>query len=372
VLCVSTGYPPVRCGGYELQCRDTVAYLRGRGHRIRVLAGAIPGGPGGDLREDVHRDLPRFPVPARPMPVTAAWAAERRAAAALRRHIGTFRPDVVCLWRLGELSMSLVRRVSQARMPVVGVVCDPWMVDGPRRDPWTRRWGRRPRFGGAARWLFVSEALRERVRAAGVPVGGAEIVPAGVDLAAFPLAPTTPWSGRLLYAGRLSALKGVDTALHALARLGCDATLELAGSGEPRYERQLRALAAALGIAPRVRFHGQLTREALGAAYAQADALLFPVRWEEPFGLVPLEAMASGTPVIAAASGGAASYLVDGRTAVVVPPDDPAALAAAVVRLQLDDDLRATLRGEGRRTAEGYPAERSLRRIAAALEDSAN
>lgn len=388
VLCVSTDYPPSRCGGYELQCRDTVAYLRRHGHRVRVLAGSTsPGARGlaGDGQDDVHRHLPRFAVDARPVASRAAWAAERCAAATLRRHVVTFRPDVVCLWRLGELSMSLVWRVRRAGLPAMGVVCDSWMIDGPQRDPWTRLWAARPRaaalvertlgiplrprFEGAARWLFVSEALREQVRAAGLPVGDSEIVPAGVDLATFPLAPTKPWTGRLLYAGRLSPLKGVDTALHALVRLSSEATLNVVGSGEPRYERGLRELAAALGVASRVRFHGVLTRHALASAYAEADALLFPVRWQEPFGLVPLEAMARGTPVIAAASGGAAAYLQDGHTALVVRADDPDALATAVCRLQRDDGLRATLRAEGRRAAERYPAERSLALVSAALEE---
>jgi glycogen synthase len=389
VLCVSTDYPPSRCGGYELYCRDTVAYLRRRGHRVRVLAAAPPPDarpPADDPDDDIHRHLPRFPVDARPVAARAAWAAERRAAAALRRHIATFRPDVVCLWRLGELSTSLVWRVSRAGVPAVGVVCDAWMIDGPQRDPWTRLWARRPiaaalverasgiplrpRFAGAARWLFVSQALREQLRAAGLALGCGEIVPSGVDLAAFPLAPMNRWAGRLLYAGRLSPLKGVDTALHALAQLSPATTLEIAGSGDPRYERELHALAAALGVASRVRFRGSLSRRALASAYAEADALLFPVRWEEPFGLVPLEAMASGTPVIAAASGGAAAHLRHDHTALVVPPDDPAALASAVRRLQRDDDLRATLRAEGRRTAERYPGERSLASVTAALEES--
>jgi glycogen synthase len=383
VLCLSTDYPPGRCGGYELQCRDTGAYLRRHGHRVRVLAGASPRSSGDDARDDVHRELPRFSTDARPLSARAAWAAERRAAAALRRHLATFRPDVVCLWRLGDLSMSLVARVRRSGVPAVGVVCDPWMIDGPRRDPWTRWWAarpvaaalgeragaicRRPSFEAPVRWLFVSAALREQVRAAGLPVGAAEIVPAGVDLAAFPLAPMTPWAGRLLYAGRLSPLKGVDTALMALTRLGPEITLEVAGSGEPRYERELRELAAARGVASRVRFRGFLWRRALASAYAAADALLFPVRWQEPFGLVPLEAMASGTPVVAVAAGGAAAYLEDGRTALAVPPDDPAALATAVGRLQRDDCLRATLRANGRRTAERYPANRSHARIEAAL-----
>ena len=126
------------------------------------------------------------------------------------------------------------------------------------------------------------------------------------------------------------------------------------------------AVAAVLNTAPRVLFRGPLTRPALSAAYARADAVLFPVRWQEPFGLVPLEAMARGTPVIGASAGGSAAYRRDRRTALVVPPD-PAALAAAVERLQADEALRATPRGAGRPAAEAYPAERSHALISAAL-----
>jgi len=388
ILCVSTDYPPSRRGGYELQCAETVAYLRSKGHRVRVLAGASPpafDARAHDRRHDVRRDLPRFGTEPRAVAARAAWGTERRAAAVLRRQLADFKPDVVCLWRLGELSMLLPIRLRRAGLPAVGVVCDPWMVDGPRRDPWARLWMKRPlaaalvertcgvpvrpRFDGTARWLFVSEALREQVSGAGLPVGEAEIVPAGVDLAAFRLAAMKPWSGRVLYAGRLSRLKGVDTALQALARLDRGVTLDIAGAGDPGYERELRAMVAALGIGPRVRFRGALSRPELSTAYAEADAVLFPVRWQEPFGLVPLEAMARGTPVIGVASGGAATYLDDRRTALVVPPDDAGAMASAVGRLADDVDLRARLRAAGRRAAEAYPAERSQALIGAALEE---
>ena len=387
---MSTDYPPSRCGGYELQCADAVAHIRRRGHDVRVLAGAAPADHGetaDDRHDDVHRELPRFPPDGRPVAAPAAWTAERSAAAVLRRQLAAFQPDVACLWRLGELSMSLPSRLRGAGVAVVGVVCDPWMVDGPQRDPWARLWARRPlaaavaertlgvplrpRFDDTARWLFVSAALRKQVSAAGLPLADAEIVPAGVDLPAFPLAPMKPWSGRLLYAGRLSRLKGVDTALRALVHLNPSMSLEIAGADNRAYERELHTMAAALGVSSRVRFRGPLSRPVLSAAYAGADALLFPVRWQEPFGLVPLEAMARGTPVIGAVSGGPAAYLRDRRTALVVPPDDPVALATAVMRLADDDALRARLRAAGRRAAEAYPAERSHSLIGAALEAEA-
>jgi glycosyltransferase involved in cell wall biosynthesis len=213
ILCVSTDYPPLGSGGYERQCRDNVEHLRARGHYVRLLTGTAP--PLAS-ENDVYRELPRFPVRPRPVPLDIAWRAERSTAATVSRHIAAFRPDAACLWRLGEVSMSLPARIASAGIPSVGMVCDPWLLEGPRRDPYARFC--RPRFDGMARWLFVSRPLRDQVIAGGVDVSGSEIVPAGVDLGVFRLAQVRSWRWRLLYAGRLSPLKGVDLAIRALAR----------------------------------------------------------------------------------------------------------------------------------------------------------
>jgi phosphatidylinositol alpha-1,6-mannosyltransferase len=82
------------------------------------------------------------------------------------------------------------------------------------------------------------------------------------------------------------------------------------------------------------------------------DALLFPVRWAEPWGLVPLEAMAAGTPVVASGRGGSGEYLRDGENSLIFDPDGgPGALAAAVKRLAGDAAMRARLVEGGRATA---------------------
>jgi hypothetical protein len=140
-----------------------------------------------------------------PPPVAphAARREERRAASALARTLASFRPDVAGLWRLGELAMSLPARLAAAGVPTVGMVCDPWMIDGPLRDPWARLRSATPalaaalaratggplppRFGGAARWLLVSDVLRRQLVARGVTVRGSDVVPSGIDLRAFPL-----------------------------------------------------------------------------------------------------------------------------------------------------------------------------------------
>jgi glycosyltransferase involved in cell wall biosynthesis len=218
------------------------------------------------------------------------------------------------------------------------------------------------------RWLVVSDALRDALAAGGVSLDRARIVPAGIDLPALPLAARRPWRRRLLYVGRLSALKGVDVAIAALAHLPRGTTLEVVGDGAPAYRSELQRLARRLGVDERVRFRGPQAPSEVAAAYGTADAVLFPARWEEPWGLVPLEAMARGTPVVATGTGGSASYLRDGVNALLVAPDAPDALAAAVRRLECDAGLRDRLRGAGRRTAEAHPAERASAAVRAELE----
>jgi glycosyltransferase involved in cell wall biosynthesis len=95
-----------------------------------------------------------------------------------------------------------------------------------------------------------------------------------------------------------------------------------------------------------------LGRRELHEAYGWADAVVFPVIWDEPWGLVPLEAMARGTPVVATGAGGSAEYLRDGDNCVLFQRGEARALAAALVRLGGDDVLRARLREHGLATAE--------------------
>ena len=102
--------------------------------------------------------------------------------------------------------------------------------------------------------------------------------------------------------------------------------------------------------------------------------MLFPVLWEEPWGLVPLEAMAVGTPVIATGAGGSGEYLEDGvNCTIYAPREDPAALAAAVRGLAGDPPLRAKLRAGGLATADRFPESgfnAAVREALAAVADS--
>jgi glycogen(starch) synthase len=370
ILTVGNMYPPHHLGGYELVWRSAVRSLRAQGHEVRVLTT--------DLRlpsasepedDDVHRELrwwwrehtfPRFSPAAR-------VAVERHNGRVLARHLDELRPDVVAWWSMGGMSLSLIERVRRAGPPAVAFVHDDWLVYGPRTDAWLRplaaRAWLRPlaeRVLGlpasvdldrAARYVFVSESTRQRAIDGGRNPADWSVAHSGIDPAFLDPRPERDWAWRLLYVGRVDLRKGIGTALDALAQLPAEATLTIVGAGDPEAEAALRAQAGRLGIAGRVIRPGFIGRDELPAVYEQADVVVFPVVWDEPWGLVPLEAMALGRPVVATGRGGSGEYLRDGENALLFPAGDQAALAQAIERLADDPALRERLRAGGSATA---------------------
>jgi glycosyltransferase involved in cell wall biosynthesis len=136
--------------------------------------------------------------------------------------------------------------------------------------------------------------------------------------------------------------------------LPAKARLEVIGGWDTGEEARLRRLAADIGVADRVQFAGQCGRAEIVEAYGRADAVLFPVRWQEPWGLVPLEAMGRGRPVVATGRGGSGEYLRHEHNCLLFAADNADSLAAALRRLEGDDALRARLRRNGLDTARRY------------------
>jgi glycosyltransferase involved in cell wall biosynthesis len=395
ILAVGNMYPPHHLGGYELVWQAAMRAARGRGHQVRVLTSdyRLPGpARGEDASEDVHRTLRWHWDWDRHEWVRRGAAArlrlELRNGAELARHLREFSPQVISWWSMGGMSLGLIERAHRRGCRSLLVVHDDWLVYGPREDAWMRIWHqRRQRLGRmveavsrvptrfeVARWgrfLFNSRYTRERARRAGIDPPDAEVVSPGIDERFLDPAPERDWRGRLLYVGRVGREKGVDTAIAALAELAPSATLTIVGEGHRDYIDELRAEAERIGAAGRVRFAGPVPVERLPAIYEQADAVLFPVRWQEPWGLVPLEAMGRGRPVIATRRGGPAEYLRDGENALIAPADDPQALGGAVDRLAADPVLRRRLRDGGLRTAAGHRAADFERAIVDELERAA-
>jgi glycosyltransferase involved in cell wall biosynthesis len=198
----------------------------------------------------------------------------------------------------------------------------------------------------------------EELRALGLATGRASIIPCGVDVRRFRPGPSgerTDGRHRLLVIGRLVERKGVGNVIEALATIP-DAELVVAGGpradaleADPEVHR-LRRLARRLGVADRVRFLGSVAAADVPALVGSSDVVV-AVPWYEPFGIVPLEAMACARPVVGTAVGGLLDTVVPGLTGELVAPRRPAELAR-VLRELLDDPARRASYGQaGRRRA---------------------
>jgi glycosyltransferase involved in cell wall biosynthesis len=391
VLVLTNIYPPHHYGGYELACRDVVARWRAAGHEVEVVTGdhRVPGVDEPD-EPGVTRGLRFYWADheiLHPPPWTRlAWERENRER--LNGILDRFHPDVVSVWNHGAMSYALLAEVLERDLPLVLVVADNWLCWGPAYDLWTRQFDDRgalragvgrfvkaltrvptryPDLGHRSRALFASRWLLDNVRRdSRFTFDRAEVVPWGIDTARFPVRPARPWSGRLVFVGRVDERKGVLTAVRALEGRP-DLSLDVVGPATPEQRARLLEVAEAVGAADRVA-QREVGAAEVAAAYGGGDVALFPSEWGEPFGLVGLEAMACGVPLVATGTGGSGEYLRDEENCLLVPPADPAAMRAAVDRIASDPELRARLIAGGRAAAAAHTVDTMARGLLAAHE----
>jgi glycosyltransferase involved in cell wall biosynthesis len=192
----------------------------------------------------------------------------------------------------------------------------------------------------------------------GVPEGKAAVIPCGVDLDRFcPVGPAAGRDGRprLLAVGRLLRRKGFDTVIASLKEL-LEVELVIAGGpaeGTVESDQEacrLRWVAEECGVSDRVLMPGRVLHEAMPALYRASEAVVC-TPWYEPFGMVPLEAMACGVPVVATAVGGLSETVEDGVTGALVDDHDPSAVAAALRPYLFDARTRERVGMAGRARA---------------------
>jgi glycosyltransferase involved in cell wall biosynthesis len=357
----------VSTGGAETMMYDQCDWLRERGHEVRVLASDAQIVPAG---------LPKADYPCRGatnrfQAVLSAF--NPSASAAMTKALDDFNPDIVhvkmFLWQLSPSILgALEGRAAVYEIMTYKPVCpmgtkllpdgqrctkfpglpcllegcltpQTWLAMMVQRILWLKN---KKVF---ARMVTVSHTMRQRLDESGL--GPCSVIANGChahqrrrQLSSTPL---------LAFAGRLSPEKGVDTLLKAFRKSidrAPEAKLVIAGDGPQR--KTLEKLSRELGAHQHVSFLGQVGRPEMQKYFEEAWIQIVPSQWEEPFGVVTIEAMMRGTAVIASNHGGCAECVADGRTGLLFPAGDSDALADAISKLIQDKKLCEAMGSAGR------------------------
>lgn len=399
ILFLTNFYPPHEIGGQERSCMQVVEGLKARGHEALVLTSTHgvngPDARAGDVLRSLYLEMDLTPWRHSIQFFTRRKARERHNLEILKSLVAEYRPDALFMWGMWNLPRSLPV-LAEELMPgrVVYRFAEYWPTLPSQHEFYWRATGRRwysrllkgalgrVALGMLAREeeaqklrfdhvICVSAATRDRLVELDVPVAHAEIIHTGLDLEAYP-PPALPTGDdqplRLLYAGRLAADKGVETAILAVAVLKSQAgappvSLSLAGSGLEDYTARLHALAAEHGLDDRVTFLGWVPNEEMPALMRLHDALLVPSIWPEPFARVVLEGMAAGLVVVATPAGGTGEIVKDGDNGLLFAPGNHLELAEKINCLSVDVELRRGLTKAGWRTIdESFNASRMIDR----------
>jgi len=347
----------VDAGGQNVHVAALAAHLASRGHEVTVftrrddaavatrlrapdgyLVEHVPAGPPSEVPKDelwpFMADFARY--------LAARWAAER--------------PDVVHahFWMSGAAATSAAGPLD---IPVVQTFHALGTVK--------RRYQGAHDTSPLARTSVERELCRTvdhviatcsdevaELRRAGLPRAKVSLVPCGVDVARFTPAPH-PGDGkqRLVVVGRLVERKGVADVVDAMAELPGVELLVVGGPArdslalDPEVQR-LRRRAAAAGSLQRIEFFGRVCHDSLPAVFALADVVV-AVPWYEPFGIVPLEAMACGRPVVGSAVGGLLDTILPGVTGELIPARRSDLLAITLRDLLADGRRRAAYGAAG-------------------------
>jgi glycosyltransferase involved in cell wall biosynthesis len=369
ILLVNYEYPPLGGGG-GIAMRD-FAEVWARRHEVHVLTSA-------------YKDLPREEVVGGVhVHRVWTWGRRKRATATLcslisfvpsaiwrgikicRRH----RFDVVNAWfavpsGLGGIIISTIFRLPLVLTIIGGDIYDPSKGISPHRHYVLRRLiAAMMRRADLVTAISHDVARRARNFHRSVKHLPIEILPLGfAPPASLPPRLTQPHSFTIISVGRLIPRKDFDTLLAALAQMKQQkAELWIVGDGPAR--RELEQLARRRGIASRVKFWGFVSEEEKWRLLRRADVFASSSR-HEGFGIVFLEAMYAGLPVVATDVGGQRDFLFAGVNALLVPPESPTALAEALDCLARDASLRARLA----QAAQERIAHFFLERTAAAKE----
>jgi phosphatidyl-myo-inositol alpha-mannosyltransferase len=329
-------------GGVQVHVGELSAHLRGRGHDVLIVAPSLKPVREAGVASAGRAVRVRYQGTVAPI-APVSWPS-------VRRILRTYRPEAVHVHEPLTPSASMAAAMT-TRAPVVATfhahsersrLFD--LAAPALRRVWRRLDARIAVSETAAR--FVSDRLGDGIR----------VIPNGVDVERFGAATQAedlPPGRKLLWVGRLDPQKGFRVAVRAFERLAPelpDLTLVVAGDGKDRSA----LVELPLPVRERVIVLGTVDRETLPRYHAAADAFVGPAVGQESFGIVLVEAMAAGLPVVATDIPGYREVVDQGVEGLLVPPRDPVAMAEALRRVLEDEELAKSLGEAGRARARRY------------------
>ena len=362
---MSTRFPPGP-GGVERHVAEISPRLAARGHAVEVFT------------SDLYREFPWQRLdPTVPREERTPWGSVHRIPVwtlpgelhypifrGLGQALDSARPELVHVHTYGTNQVAVARRLHRRRGTpyVLTAHFHPiWSIEG----GWLRHqirgfYDRRlagPMVRDAARVIVQTGEEEKLLLELGLPLPPRVVVPPGYTPLPAPTPETASFAARhgvkgpfLLFVGRLASNKGLLDLVRAFSRFAPghpEAELVLAGEdgGQgPAVDAEVRRL----GLGAKVHRIGHVDDDRdLAQAYREARCVVLPSEYEA-FGLVLLEALAAGTPVVASRVGGIPDFIEDGRAGLLVPPRSPEALAAAIERIWTDEALARSIGAYGR------------------------
>ena len=368
-------YPPYIVGGNEMLARELVQAFRTRGHDVHVLTAH---GRELDTTPYIHQVLNyhledkeaiflggKAPTL---MNIAKHHVFDLRTYQAVRRTVQQLQPDLIVVDNQYMASAAPLLAVRDAPCPVIAQVLDKWLryllwdlsllLRPPQRwqqqmlqmyvrwvQPWLQRSGKPDAI------VAVSEFIKGQYVEAGFPPDRIMVAHLGIDTALFQPRQephVKDNSLEVVFAGQLWEGKGPQVLVDALGRLrqrepDLELRLRIIGEGTEAFKQYLRTQIQKHGMEDRTVFDGFVPQPVVAERLRKADIFVLPSIWDEPFSVILVQAMASGTPVIATTSGGTPEALVDGVEGILIPPQDADVLAGAVLRLARNPGLRKML-----------------------------
>jgi glycogen synthase len=373
ILIVSNLFPPYAIGGYEERCKDVVDALRRRGHDVLVLTSSY--GAGKRVSSAGLRRTLRFHWFQPVRSLSALAISECRDYWSVVRCISRYGPDVIHVWSLRSISKNVLTAIARSRIPVVYDISDDWMSDIDK-DRWFWFWSGVPpttlkrrskvlmrkvfskvvptslELPDRSSCYFTSESIRDLYVQSGFKIGNHSVIYCGVDTHIFER--PNNFSGsrspfRILFGSQLTRGKGLFTvveALRDLVRKGInDIRLTVVGKAgiEHGFESEVKTYLEDAGLTKLVEFKPLVQRADMPQIYWSHHVVVFASYLPEAFPLVPLEAMASGVPVVTTLAGGTRELARDGENALVFEPGDAIGLARCLERVYKEESFAQEL-----------------------------